>query len=430
MRLYRVVVLVALAACRGHFDDRVDTSGIDATSRTAITLSVQGHGVVLVDGHAPCADTCTYDDGVLNLSTWSGDGWQLSGFSNTCATATSCAAQPGESVTVSFARSPITANLAFVTTQLSPRTGLAGLDMTCATAASAAGLSGTFLAFASTSTVNARDRFASSRGWVRTDGLALYDTISDITLNTRPRSVSLDEIGMLIPDGTVAVTGTNENGNVNTQTCNDWTSASAALQVTVIYPAWVGIYSVSNVNTSCNSPTRVFCMQNDRNVPLPPVAPAPMGRYVFVSSQTWVPGGGIASADAECATEAAAANLSGTYAALLATTTMTAAEHVGGVRGLFRRTDGVVVSFEGLDAPELDAAITMTAGGTFASAGTLDSILGASSLNVVGDGTCSDWTDSTAVGRKGFFAVSTTPFARIFAPQCNFANRLVCVQLP
>jgi hypothetical protein len=47
--------------------------------------------------------------------------------------------------------------------------GLAGADEKCQTLATNAGLPGHFLAWLSTSTTDARSRFASARGWIRPD---------------------------------------------------------------------------------------------------------------------------------------------------------------------------------------------------------------------------------------------------------------------
>src|SRR5262245_23472284 len=63
-------------------------------------------------------------------------------------------------------------NVAFVTRGVYSGAlgGLSGADGICQTAAISAGLPGTFVAWLSTSTVNARDRFAASHGWIGTNG--------------------------------------------------------------------------------------------------------------------------------------------------------------------------------------------------------------------------------------------------------------------
>ena len=69
-------------------------------------------------------------------------------------------------------------NLAFVTSAtVTGNIGVAGADAMCAQAANNAGLAGTFVAWISTSGVNAIDRITGARGWVRTDGASVMDTI-------------------------------------------------------------------------------------------------------------------------------------------------------------------------------------------------------------------------------------------------------------
>src|SRR5690606_4557544 len=74
-------------------------------------------------------------------------------------------------------------NLVFVTsTTHEPASlgGLAGGDAICAARAEAAGLPGTYVAWLSTATVDARDRLGSARGWRRVDGEPFADTVEDL----------------------------------------------------------------------------------------------------------------------------------------------------------------------------------------------------------------------------------------------------------
>jgi len=57
--------------------------------------------------------------------------------------------------------------------------GLAGADAICNQHAGDAGLPGTYVAWLSTTTVDARDRLAGARGFVRPDGLPFADTVDD-----------------------------------------------------------------------------------------------------------------------------------------------------------------------------------------------------------------------------------------------------------
>src|SRR5262245_55485496 len=58
--------------------------------------------------------------------------------------------------------------------------GLAQADAICAQRAIEGSLPGTYVAYLSTTTVNAIDRLAGARGWVRPDGQPFADTTADI----------------------------------------------------------------------------------------------------------------------------------------------------------------------------------------------------------------------------------------------------------
>src|SRR5262249_21678466 len=115
--------------------------------------------------------------------------------------------------------------------------GLAGADGLCATRAMAASLPGTYRAWLSTSTVNAKDRLAGARGWVRTDGLPFADTIADIVSGKILYPIRLDERGADLPTalGQVFVaTGTDPDGTLSTTqvgTCDDFTTVNGSVAV-------------------------------------------------------------------------------------------------------------------------------------------------------------------------------------------------------
>ena len=77
-----------------------------------------------------------------------------------------------------------TPNLVFVTstTYRGDLGGLQAADARCRERARAANLRGTFVALLSSSTVDARTRLGTARGWVRTDGRPFADTQDDLLL--------------------------------------------------------------------------------------------------------------------------------------------------------------------------------------------------------------------------------------------------------
>lgn len=104
--------------------------------------------------------------------------------------------------------------------------GLAGADATCNDLATTAGLGGTWVAWLSTSTVNARDRLDPTSGpFVRAAdlGTVIGNDIPDLTDGLLIAPVSLDENGS-VPSGAKAWTGTGTNGTLSISTCGDWTS--------------------------------------------------------------------------------------------------------------------------------------------------------------------------------------------------------------
>ncbi len=105
--------------------------------------------------------------------------------------------------------------------------GRVAADSLCASEASAAGLPGSYLAFLSTETEAAADRFSlTGATWVRPDGIAIMNIAADLAtwnLVTGPdRHI----------DGTVEVlaawTGGRAPGTPS-RSCNSWTSSSAAV---------------------------------------------------------------------------------------------------------------------------------------------------------------------------------------------------------
>src|SRR5207237_273702 len=77
----------------------------------------------------------------------------------------------------------VRANVAFVTAAdfNGALGGLDGGDARCQQAAAAAGLPGNYFAWLSTQSVNAADRFADSRGWIRVDGRPWVDSLAALT---------------------------------------------------------------------------------------------------------------------------------------------------------------------------------------------------------------------------------------------------------
>ncbi len=290
-----------------------------------------------------------------------------------------------------------TNNIAFVTDPVVVPGMLGTLsvaDDACQTAAQAAGLPGTYVAWLSTTTEPAIDRIAASRGWVRADGLPFVDLPSDITANRLLSTLEVLADGTRSTSTKAVATGTRTNGTVG-MNCADFTSTAGLIDHGIPRTAsseWTYIgYSWS----MCGELQRLYCFGNgsNRNLEIP-TQPA---RRAFLSTTTWGPGSGIATADAVCQADAAAASLSGasTFRALLATTTATAASRF--TDGLpWMRVDGMRLADTAQDlfAGRLRVPWNVGAGGAHSTdtGSSATAWLGAPTPDVIGVDTCQDWT--------------------------------------
>jgi hypothetical protein len=342
-------------------------------------------------------------------------------------------------VTATFA--PIPANYMFVTstTHTGSLGGLAGADSICQTRASAAGLGGTYRAYLSTPTVNAISRLGSASGWIRKDGKPVANTTAELASGHLYYPPRITETGVDVGTGD-AWTASTASGQFNTQyaSCADWTSASTTIFAKTGW-AYANSSMFSSISaTNCSVAKRLYCFGVDNQaVVAPPVVNA---RRAFTTNATWIPGGGLSGADALCASEASTAGLSGTYKALLPTTTASAISRftTGGTSLTWARPDHTLITATSavlatanlmyLDAaPNSNAANTTWLGNTGIWGGTVD-------LATVGTATttCSNWTSnlSTSTGMTG--KAGATHVKTWFQDTSNACNathlHLVCLQ--
>jgi hypothetical protein len=293
----------------------------------------------------------------------------------------------------------ITHNIVFVTStsQTGNLGGLAGADAICAARAAAAGLPGTYIAWLSTSgtsTINAKDRLGSARGWIRPDGLPFVDTVDDLTSGKIFYPPRLDEFGNDVGKQAATFTATTDTGLLNQMsgTCQNWTSTSGA-----VYGGWADggtqVWTWFSY-TGCNAPLRLYCFGIDQSNPLASLTTT--GRMAFASINVFQSGGGIAAADTICQSEATAASFSGSYKALLATESASAASRFSMTGVAWVRPDGVAVVDKASDLATdlLLAPLNVTAGGMYL--GNYGIWVGANNLSDPGSGsTCSSWTSNS-----------------------------------
>jgi hypothetical protein len=317
--------------------------------------------------------------------------------------------------------------------------GLAGADAICAARASSAGLSGTYRAFLSTSTVDARDRMVlpgtttPARGWVRVDGQPFADQVSDMASGSTSRIYyppKITELNTLIEDE--AFTGSGSLGlKVSGQMCGDWTATTGmgSSGNSADGDRWYYAESIP-----CGASYRLYCFGVDYATQmLPPTAPSG-AKHIFTSQASFTPvASALAQADAYCNSEGQSAfGNTHTFVALLATTNATAASRVAGSTGTWVRPDGIVVFANATDlaAQKMQGAPDQYASGVFTS---YPMWSGAPDIRSTGtvQSTCNNWSIGDAtVGTAGspsiagafFFNAWTDYFA------CSTANHLVCIE--
>jgi len=286
-------------------------------------------------------------------------------------------------------------NYAFVTSTVHDPTtfgaDLSGADAICNQIADDAGLGTGYLAYLSTSTVTAPSRIGDARGWIRVDGEPFVDRVDDLTAGRLFRPLRVDEHGDDV--GTAAgpvATGT-DNGGTPTENCGDWTNAS------MVYAAGdasltTGGWSLST-GPSCATAARLYCFGTTYDTPLA-VTPA-SGRRAFLTVEAFVPGGGLAAADALCASEAGLAGLSGTFLAMLPTSSATAASRFDLTGPTWVRLDGIPLAESPLAfvAGDLATSLSVTSAG---SDFTTTVLTGGDPGQLPDNTACSNWTDPTS----------------------------------
>lgn len=139
--------------------------------------------------------------------------------------------------------------------------GLAGADAKCQALADAAGLTGTWRAWLSTATENAKDR-VSNRKYVRTDGALVAINIGDLTDNTIANPINIDESGNQITIDLFVWTGTTSIGVASSDArCNDWTSGTPSVMgrrgvSTATTGMWTSVFT-----TACDVSNRLYCFE-------------------------------------------------------------------------------------------------------------------------------------------------------------------------
>jgi hypothetical protein len=410
-------------------DDALDVA--DASTADAGTVDVRTDDVGTDD--APhSADTRTVDAGAADV------GAEDMGADDAPAADAPGIADAG-SDSIEAAADAGAPNIIFVTsaTYNGNLGGLAGADARCRQHAQAAGLSGTFIALLSTSTVDVKTRLGTARGWVRTDGKPFADRQQDLFGQSArtyypPR---VDEFGSSVPVDSVVMTGSSIDGTIESQgrTCNDWTSTSMDGGTNGFGMGYAshGSYGYLSYGWApCPYTSRLICIEISRTSRVDPPPPPQARRTAFVSNAMYLATSGMGAADGLCTSEAAAASLPGTYKAFLATKLASAMSRfdLGGAPWV--RVDGVVIATTAADfaAGNFLAPINVMANGTHL--GNSGVWTGATGPSALGTATCNDWNPIDASTDKAIIgvAMSSSTTWSIQDP-CNWTyGRVYCLQ--
>lgn len=150
--------------------------------------------------------------------------------------------------------------------------------------------------------------------------------------------------------------------------------------------------------------------------------------YAFVTSSTHDGAlGGLAGADAICATRASAAGLPGTYVAWLSTASVDAVGRLGSARG-FIRPDGAPFADQPADIAANQIFNALHVDETGADVGSVSVWTGTLKNGTNDSNTCTGWTvDSGASGRIGSSQGGPAIWTEsVSSPSCVQSNRLYC----
>jgi hypothetical protein len=372
------------------------------------------------------------------------------GWSNSAPDSTSCTGMgtcqftitSNTTVTARFSPPP---NVMFTTSKkYTPNLGgLSGADTICNQLAAAAGLSGYYVAWLSTTAQSALSRLGGASGWVRPDGRPVFSTVDDLYFGRVFYPPRLDESGNDVGAEQWVMTNTLADGSANSARGGVWAACQDFTSETEDGTSILGgLASDSSHNFTqdwgygCSMVARLYCLGINRQAQVA-VIPA-QGRRAFVTTNLWTPGGGIYSADAICQSEATSAKLPGTYLALLATTGSYSASRFSTSGLPWVRSDGILIAQTAsafFSTTLFDVAPNMTADGSYQFTYNTVWSGAATPMTYATDAiNCTNWTSTSGAGNAGraedtstnvfFNSVPGGPYGL----SCSTANNLLCLQ--
>jgi hypothetical protein len=142
------------------------------------------------------------------------------------------------------------------------KAGLAAGDAICQNLALASNLAGTFKAWLSDSTTDAKNRLMSNGPWVRLDGVKVAENKADLTKGALFTSINQSETGAY--DSNYGVwSGSTADGLKTANTCSNWTDGTSSFSGSSGAAASAGSSWSNNASGSfCNSGFALYCFED------------------------------------------------------------------------------------------------------------------------------------------------------------------------
>jgi len=288
---------------------------------------------------------------------------------------------------------------------------IANADASCQAFADAAGLDARFIALVGTQSRDVRARVDGSRGWVDVAGVPIVDQPANWFDGSMFHPLRRDERNELVGlrDARIG----DSFGD-----CAGWTSNTVLVSSSIVFSTQT--FRLDGTTHECSGQDSLVCIETGH---IAAVAVQPQaGRFAFVSAGSFVAGGGLASADALCAGEAAAAGLPGTYLAALGSSAGAAFSRFSLTGPTWVRPDGIPLAATAADvafAPYLDSFASLHADRSPANY----YIWTGDSMN------CTDWTTQAGFGTVGITdSVDRLEWRATMAASCTVAYPVLCLQ--
>jgi len=323
-------------------------------------------------------------------------------------------------------------NVAFVTSRsyaAGTFGGLAGADAICANHAAGAGLAGTYVAWLSSSTGDARVRLGAANGWARPDGVPVASTVAELSAGRLFFPPNRDENGVRVSAGLRVITATTTNGGYAADgDCNNFSSTTGTVaygdpDTTLLFSSWDYM--------ACSEPGALYCFGVDHTTGFT-IEPA-IGRRAFISKRACgTSQSGRTACDQVCQADATDAGLTGTYLAALALTTEPASARYDRLAATWVRTDGIPLATSADDflAGRYLTTLDRTADGTPLALTAWTGVANGGTFDSLASENCTNWA-STAVAKAGDLGA---PFSvRGIATgggagECAFPANVICLE--